>query len=257
MDEILEIFEGLRNITDVSISNVIAAISVFISGIAVLTSIISNNQTSKRYFDSLKPLLSFHLAEVNSVLILTVSNLGQTEANDIKMEFCNIEGNGENTEFKLSEIYKKKFTLYPQEVIHGRIAFSGNSISTEIAPLLHLKISYRSGNSKKIISYDRQVCFSEENVVKDKNERVLKEISSRLNEISYSNNRLTNYIEGRCLFKYDEINVIPKGSLAEDMNKAFCSRNDANSNEKQMKSFKKDTKPILEKIKKIVERLNV
>lgn len=49
----------------------------------------------------------------------------------------------------------------------------------------------------------------------------IREISNRLNEISYSNNRMANYFEGRCLFKFDEINVIPNSSLYDDMKDAF------------------------------------
>lgn len=32
---------------------------------------------------------------------------------------------------------------------------------------------------------------------------------------------MANYFEGRCLFKFDEINVIPNSSLYDDMKDAF------------------------------------
>jgi len=36
---------------------------------------------------------------------------------------------------------------------------------------------------------------------------------------------MANYFEGRCLFKFDELNVMPKDSLFDDMKDAFQGKN--------------------------------
>ena len=58
-----EIIELLHSISDNSTANIIALVSVIISGIAVLSSIYFSVQTRKQYIDSLSPLLSFRLYE--------------------------------------------------------------------------------------------------------------------------------------------------------------------------------------------------
>lgn len=52
-------------------------------------------------------------------------------------------------------------------------------------------------------------------------QKKISDISKKLNEISYSNNRMANYFEGRCLFKSDDLNVLPHGSLYQDMKEVF------------------------------------
>lgn len=49
----------------------------------------------------------------------------------------------------------------------------------------------------------------------------LENIEDSIESISYSNNRMANYIEGRTLFLFDRMNVIPKSSLYKDMKDAF------------------------------------
>ena len=60
--------------------NIIALVSVIISGIAVLSSIYFSVQTRKQYIDSLSPLLSFRLYEKSGYLFLRIENTGQSEA---------------------------------------------------------------------------------------------------------------------------------------------------------------------------------
>ena len=65
--------------------------------------------------------------------------------------------------------------------------------------------------------FDIVVPMEEQIEIKDGIDGVIEEIRS----IAYSNNRLANYIEGRTLFKFDELNVMPKSSLYKDLNDAI------------------------------------
>lgn len=111
-------------------------------------------------------------------------------------------------------------TLYPNEQITGYISRSGANIVTAIAPMIRVHVSFRKGNTKKNEQYSRWICYSgniDENNFLEKN---LEDISRKLNEISYSNNRMANYFEGKFLLKTDEINAYPYSSLYQDMKDA-------------------------------------
>lgn len=58
----------------------------------------------------------------------------------------------------------------------------------------------------------------------------LENISKHLKSIMYSENRLANYIEGRTLFTFDEINTVSCGSLYQDMRDAVNDKERAGNN---------------------------
>ena len=215
--QINEALSLLRAIADSSTANKIALVSTVISGIAVLISIYFSHKTRKQYLNSLNPLLSFHLASHRGRLYLSATNTGQSVANNINLIFDNIENNGNKNKIELEGIFKTPFTLYPTETIFGYVAFSGKDMCTQIAPRLHVQISYENGNTQKLEQYSRTICYSE---IIDKNKELkdtLTDIHSRLNEISYSNNRMANYFTGQWLLKIDELNVRPSRSLYQDI----------------------------------------
>ena len=106
-----EIIELLHSISDNSTANIIALVSVIISGIAVLSSIYFSVQTRKQYIDSLSPLLSFRLYEKSGYLFLRIENTGQSEATEISLTFKELSNNGEQNKFELDEILKCIFHL--------------------------------------------------------------------------------------------------------------------------------------------------
>ena len=63
-----------------SISDFIDSLSLIVAIIAVIVTIIINVRENKKYINSLKPLLSFSLYEMNGLLLLLVKNNGQSEA---------------------------------------------------------------------------------------------------------------------------------------------------------------------------------
>lgn len=106
-------------------------------------------------------------------------------------------------------------TLYPNEKVTGYIAKAGANISTEIAPTVKVHVSYIKGNNKKKTQYSRSICYAGEtdNPIEDR----LREIGSKLNEISASNNRMANYFSGNWLLTIDELNLQPQRNLYQDI----------------------------------------
>lgn len=214
-EKIDEIIKILRAIADTSTSNKIALLSVILSAIAVGSSIYFSYKTRKQYIESLNPLLSFQLVDNCGLLFLTIKNTGQSEAIEIKIIFDEISNNGEETLFDIAKIFKSELTLYPNEKVTGYIAKAGANISTEIAPTVKVHVSYIKGNNKKKTQYSRSICYAGEtdNPIEDR----LREIGSKLNEISASNNRMANHFSGNWLLTIDELNLQPQRNLYQDI----------------------------------------
>lgn len=214
-EKIDEIIKILRAIADTSTSNKIALLSVILSAIAVGSSIYFSYKTRKQYIESLNPLLSFQLVDNCGLLFLTIKNTGQSEAIEIKIIFDEISNNGEETLFDIAKIFKSELTLYPNEKVTGYIAKAGANISIEIAPTVKVHVSYIKGNNKKKTQYSRSICYAGEtdNPIEDR----LREIGSKLNEISASNNRMANYFSGNWLLTIDELNLQPQRNLYQDI----------------------------------------
>ena len=84
-------------------------------------------------------------------------------------------------------------------------------------PVVDVKISFLNGNDNKISEYSRSITFK-----RIPHEKInLSRIEDSIRSVSYSNNRLANYIEGRTLLRSDELNVYPHNSLYQDMKDAF------------------------------------
>lgn len=213
-----EIVDLLRSIADSSTANKIATISVVFSGIAVMSSIYFSYKTRRQYIESINPLLSFQLINNAGLLMLTMKNTGQSEAKDIKITFKNITNNGGKTDFMLDKLFENEITLYPNEKVVGHIAIAGANIATEISPVVEVEISYIKGNTKREEYYIRKVCYAGEtdNPIEDR----LRDINSKLKEISYSNNRMANYFSGDWLLTTDEMDLKPQRNLYQDMKDA-------------------------------------
>ena len=199
------------------ISNIIAGIACLISAITVLVSWYYNHKSHLQYFESLKPLLSFKLTTCNNLLMLSVINTGQSEANSIKMDFEEIKGNGLSDNFRLSDIFTSELTLYPKEEISAHIACSGEAINAAFAPMVCIHVSYVEGNTQREVNYQRWVSYSEDKISSTTNTDSIEAI---LTEIAVSENRIANYLEGRWLTRQDEINSPPQSSLYKDIKRA-------------------------------------
>lgn len=213
---IIDLLEKLLN----SNSDIIAIWSIVIAILALITTIIYNIITHRQYIQSLDPLLSFEFYESNYILLLAVKNTGQSTADNIFIEIEEIYNNGENNKLELDDIFKKEFTLFPNEKIQGIVAYSGNDISNNIFPVLKVNVSYIKGNTKKIEKYKRTITFTR--TIQDKID--LQRLERELHSLSLSTVRLANYIEGRFLFASDDLNVVPASTLYRDMRDVFNKR---------------------------------
>lgn len=211
LNEIIEILK------DNNISNIIASISALIALVALGVTIYSNIKNNKRYINSLKPLLSFEFYQINGMLVLAVKNTGMTEATNIKLKINKLKNNGDNNKLILDDLFKNEFMLYPTEEVQGIIGIYGERIDKEVFPMLDIDISYIQGNDNKGINYSRTISFKKNIYGRNQLSRIEESIES----ISYSNNRIANYIEGRTLFTFDRLNVMPHNSLYKDMKDAI------------------------------------
>lgn len=150
LDEIIELLKGS------GLSDYIAIFSVFVAVIALIVNIIANRKNHKQYIESLKPLLSFGLFEVNGILLLSIRNMGQTEAKNIKVDLLQLQNNGEY-DFESDDLFKTEFMLYPTEEVQGKIAIYGGNCMNECFPVVNVKVSFLNGNDNKVSEYTRTI----------------------------------------------------------------------------------------------------
>ena len=211
LDEIISLLK------DSSFSNLTAVLSIIVAVIAIVVNIVSGYKNHKQYIESLKPLLAFDLYEMNGFLILSIKNVGQSEARSIKLHIKHIKNNGDKNEIYQEPLFNSDFMLYPSEEVQGVVAVSGGNIACTICPAIDISISFQEGNDNQFVEYSRTIHFKRNIYTKNR----LSKIEDSIESISYSNNRIANYIEGRTLFTYDKINVMPHNSLYKDMQDAF------------------------------------
>ena len=226
MEEKLQ--EIINILKDNTTSNIIATLSLVVAIIAVVITIVSNIENNKRYINSLKPILTFKLYEKNGFLVLYVKNNGQSGASNIKIDFLRLN-DVENVEFSIDDVFKTEFMLYPSEETQGIIMYCKKEETSNI----RINVKYIQENDNKLISYQRSIVYKKEIEIKDGIDGVIEEIRS----IAYSNNRMANYLEGRTLFKFDELNVIPKSSLYKDLKDAINNngRKEVNKSDDEIK----------------------
>lgn len=210
MEEKLQ--EILNILKDNKTSNIIAMLSLVVAIVAVVITIVSNIKNNQRYINSLKPILTFKLYEKNGFLILYIKNNGQSGASNIKIDFLSVN-NDENVKFSIDDVFKTEFMLYPSEETQGIIMYCKDKVT----PNIKINVKYIQENDNKLISYQRTIVYKKEIEIKEGIDGLVEEIRS----IAYSNNRMANYIEGRTLFKFDELNVMPKSSLYKDLKDAI------------------------------------
>lgn len=194
---------------------------------AVIVALCLAKKEYKQYINSLSPLLSFEFLQQGGLLYLIIENTGQSLAKDITIDIKGLYDNGDKNELKLDNLFKRKFDLFPKEKIQGIIGIYGGNIVESSFPYIKVDISYIKGNDDKTENYNRTISFTriheEDNLVS---------LENNLKSISYSNNRIANYIEGRTLYVFDEVNSHPKSSLYKDMKDAYnnIEREDDNTN---------------------------
>jgi len=213
----------VNKILELGGENIISILSVFIAMITLFVSIIFNIKTTKQYIQSLSPLLSFRLIEYDSILYLSITNTGQSEARNIKIVIDGLFNNGNNNKLMVDDLFNNIFELYPNEAVQGMIGIYNLGISSDAFPYVKLDVSYIKGNDNKKCKHIRKISFTKSHEKKIKADVSIdtREIEDNLNSLAHSNNRVANYIESRTLFTSDRLNVFPHNSLYKDMKDAF------------------------------------
>lgn len=215
--------ELLKILCDSTASNKIALLSVFVLICALGATVVFNVLTHRQYIRSLAPLLSFKLLESAGMLVLQVENTGKSYAGLVELKFGEMRDNGDDSQIFENHIFKKAFTLYPNEKIQGAIAFSGENIGTKIFPQINIAVRLKKGNDKKEQTYERTVTYTNqsENLGSTMLYGELKTLVQEVESISCAVNRVTNYFEGRHLSKADTDDYMPFSSLYKDMRDAM------------------------------------
>ncbi|MGN0654051.1 MAG: hypothetical protein ACI4KD_03950 [Oscillospiraceae bacterium] len=182
-----------------------------------------NQQIHEQHIESLEPLLSMHLLEEKSILYLVVENTGGVEAKNIRIKVLNLCNNGSNNDLWLDGLFDTVFELYPKEKVRGRIAICGSDIATEIFPQIKIKVSYIRPDLKREKEYERTVIynngFSQSKIVNTNTEN--EKIASDVDKIARANIRIANYLDGRQITQFDEINISTNSSLKNDLVEAI------------------------------------
>lgn len=199
------------------VSNTIALGSLIISIGALVVTIFYNVKLNKQYIASLSPLLSFKFKEQEGILYLEITNTGQSDAKNIRLVIKEMFNNGDRNELDLDDLFNNEFVLFPNETVQGKIGFLGENLMQKVFPVVNVDISYIKGNDSGTENYSRTITFTRT----PENSIDLKNLEENLNSIAYSNNRTANYLEGRTLFVFDKLNVLPNNSLYKDMKDAF------------------------------------
>ncbi|MEG1141912.1 MAG: hypothetical protein RSE41_05635 [Clostridia bacterium] len=203
-------------------TEMIALISVIISGVSLLITVIFNIIVQFQSVKDREPQLSFSLKEYDLILYLLVENTGLTTAKDIRINILKIHNNGQSG---LTEdyIFNIPFELAPKEKIQGMIAFSGQNISTHIFPFIDLEISYKKSHKKRNVKYNRQVFYmalTENRISVDTNIDINR-IDKNIEQLHKSQLRIANYLDGCQIAPFDDLNIISSRNLQTDVYNAI------------------------------------
>ncbi|MFA0814590.1 MAG: hypothetical protein ACC608_02250 [Anaerofustis sp.] len=213
----MKVLEFLNNNSGIAI--LVAGISTLCSLIALIISLSYNVRTQNQYKKSLEPQLSMRLDKINGMLYLKVQNTGRTAAENVKISVESIENNGAN-DLKLDDLFSQEHEMYPNETIQAIVAVSGENASTGfLYPKIRIGVLYRIYGTKTKVHYTRTITFSkvyDTNVIADVNID-LKNLEDSLRTTARAIVRTANYLDGKHVASYDEIEVFSEKSLQSDI----------------------------------------
>jgi hypothetical protein len=120
----------------------------------------------------------------------------------------------------LDKLFSQTFELYPGETVQAMVAISGENISTgTLYPKIIVDVSYQIPGRKQRVEYSRTVTFSkiyDPKVHADVN-MDLRSIESSLKSTASATVRTANYLDGCQVAEFDEIDLLARKSLRNDM----------------------------------------
>lgn len=208
---------------------VISAVSALVAVVSVLVAVIENIKNQKHYKDSQLPLLSMRLVDYDGILYLRIKNTGKSLAHHIRIKPTEIINNSDYTLFD-SGLFAVDFELYPEESVQGSVSYVSGSICEEPFPQITVDVSYCKNSFRKKVKYSRTVTYSpafDKKVSVDTN-LSFKEIESSVKSISRSANRTANYLDGKNLYSFDNIEAPPESNLRKDLLTAATGKEKSN-----------------------------
>jgi len=200
-------------------SLLVAAISTLIAAITAIAAFMANHQSKRQYKDSIQPQLSMSLVEFNSFLYLRIKNVGQTAAKNVEIRINGIKNNGSTDRLCLDDLFKGEFELYPEEVVQGEVAMCGRSLAQSVFPQVEVSVSYRVDGAKKATAYNRTVTYLSaytEKISADVNLDT-RQMEDSLKSMARASVRTANYLDGRQVASFDELNILAGCSLKTDL----------------------------------------
>jgi hypothetical protein len=205
-------------------SDVLSYYGTIIGAIATIIAVVLTiSFTQKQYQESIQPQLSMSLVEYNSWIYLKIKNTGKLPAKGIRIILEKISNNGGFDEFIPDAIFNSDFELYPEEMVQGKVAIQGGDIAHAIFPQVNISITYNSPTRKKLCHYSRIVTYQSayaEKIIADVHMDT-SSIEDSLNKSMRASVRMANYLDGRQVAPFDELNILAGESLKKDLHSAL------------------------------------
>ena len=202
----------------------ISALSALIAAISTVIAFVSNRRSQKHYKESIKPQLSMKLVDFNGFLYLQIKNPGKTVAREISIKPLEIKNNGDNDHTPNTDgLFSMKFELYPEETVQSEVGMCFQTISTSAFPQLTLSVEYSIDGVKKKVEYNRTVTYApayDTKIIADINVDK-REIEHSLKSISRASVRTANYLDGRQIAEFDDLNILAGQTLRNDLKNAI------------------------------------
>lgn len=208
------------NFEEGDILSYIAGFEAFIGTVFIgLLAFWQNYQIQIQRLESLEPVLSMKLIEINSFLFLSIENTGFVEAKDIKIDVKEIKNNGNEDKLLLDMLFSQCFELYPKEMVQGMVAVSGRNKENMIFPQIKVDVSYLRPDTGRVKTYSRTVTFNngyDQKIAADINYDN-SQMESSVKAMARANIRLANYFDGHKVSSIDELDVMSNRSFLNDM----------------------------------------
>lgn len=219
----IEFFKTVFGSTN-NIAVFISAMSALIAAISTVIAFVSNRKSQKHYKESIKPQLSMKLVDFNGLLYLQIKNTGKTVAREINIKPIEIKNNGDNDHNpNTGGLFSMKFELYPEETVQSEVGMCSQTIVTSAFPQLSLSVEYLIDGVRKKVEYNRTVTYApayDTKIIADINVDK-REIEHSLKSISRASVRTANYLDGRQIAEFDELNIIAGQTLRNDLKNAI------------------------------------
>lgn len=205
----------------------VSGCEAFVGTVALGALALWQNQTIHRqHIETLEPILSMKLIQLNGILYLVIQNTGLTPAKEIHISVERIENNGSNHNLDLDALFDSTFELYPNEVVQGQVAFSAENIATSIFPQLFVKVTYLRPDINQRSTYSRSIIFDNgyaQKIVADV-DMDLRTIESDIDCIARAAVRVANYLDGHQVAKFDKLDLLAGRSFQNDIATAIQSK---------------------------------